>query len=514
MGKIMNLLKSWILKNKFFLLLIIFYLILRTINILTPPIFNDEAIYLDWGWRETNNPGYLYYSLYDAKQPFLMWIFGIMQHVLWDPLFAGRIVSVITGLFTFIGIFKISKELFNKKTAYLASILYTVIPIFSFFDRQALMESSIAAVGVWTSYFIIKLLEKKSYSLGVILGLILGVGFFIKSSTLLFLISFLISTIYLFKISSKKGKLLEIIFIFFFVFLLTIILLIINPEFWSTLSSNSRFTLTVSEILSFPLHTWGNSILINFKILFFYFTPFVFISSLIGIFLIFKKTTKHKVFLIFFITCLLLETFTVKGATDRYLVAFIPFLTICASYFVIHILEKNKTLGKILVIVLISIPLFLTTYQIYNFPDYLINMGRVSGFSNNAYLTSNTSGYGINEVIQYFREVSKNDDVVIGIAQNTGNPESALQVYFNKSVNPRVVYLDAGLLGVNVNDYDCLNTGITTYFISRDNQQGGLEKFFVKVKTIKKAYGQNTIGIYRLNTTCKGKSLEIKIRKS
>lgn len=514
MGKILNLLKNFLINNKFLLLILFSYLILRTINLLTPPVFNDEAIYLDWGWRETSNPGYLYYSLYDAKQPLLMWIFGIMQHLLWDPLFAGRIVSVFTGLITLIGIFKISENLFNKKTAYLASILYIVIPIFSFFDRQALMESSIAAVGVWSSYLIIKLSEKKSYLQGVVLGFILGIGFFIKSSSLLFLVSYLVSTLYLIKLSSKKGKILEIILLSLFVFIVTIILLIVNPQFWSTFSSNSRFTLTISEILSFPIGIWFNSIFTNFKILFFYFTPLAFILSLIGIFYIFKKTTKHKIFLIFFTICLLLETFTIKGATDRYLVSFIPFLTICASYFVVYIFEKNKNLGRLLIFIAISIPLLITSYQLINFPGYLINMGKISGVSNNAYLISNTSGYGINEVVEYFKGVSKNENIVIGIAQNTGNPESGLQIYFNKAINPKVVYLDLALLGIDITNYKCLRTGVTTYFVSRDNQQGGLEKFFIKVKTIKNPYGQNTIGIYTLKTSCTGKVLEVQIKKS
>ncbi len=153
-------LKGYIIYNKYFILLIVGYFLIRLINLLGSPIFNDEAIYLDWGWRETHVPGYLYYSLYDAKQPLLMWVFGIVQQVLPDPLFSGRIVSVFTGFLTLLGIFKISQKLFDTKTAFLASVFYTVIPIFSFFDRQALMESPVSAIGIWAGYFLIKLTEK------------------------------------------------------------------------------------------------------------------------------------------------------------------------------------------------------------------------------------------------------------------------------------------------------------------------------------------------------------------
>ena len=63
-------LKKVIIKNKFLTLLTIFYFVFRLVNLTKLPIFNDEAIYLDWGWRETHRAGFLYYSLYDAKQPF------------------------------------------------------------------------------------------------------------------------------------------------------------------------------------------------------------------------------------------------------------------------------------------------------------------------------------------------------------------------------------------------------------------------------------------------------------
>lgn len=505
--------KNYFIYNKYFVFLVIFYFILRLINLLSFPIFNDEAIYLDWGWRETHVPGYLYYSLYDAKQPFLMWIFGISQQILPDPLFAGRIVSVFTGFLTLLGTYKISQKLFDTKVAFLASVFYTVIPIFSFFDRQALMESSISAIGIWAGYFLIKLTDKKLYRYSLVLGVIFGIGFFIKSSSLIFLISFLLCSPFLIKTSLKKIKVVEILFLTLFVFLAVIFLLIINPQFWSTLGSNSRFTLTINGLIAFPISTWVNSITTNLKILFFYFTPVVFIISLIGIFKIFPKSQKHKIFLLFFISSLLIETFIVKGATDRYLVSFIPFLVICCSFVLSSILNKNK-LSISLIFFSLIIPLSLTFYQILDFPKYIISMGKISGYANSAYLKSNTSGYGVNEAVDYFKNLSKEKEFIIGIAQNSGNPESAFQVYFNKTKNPKVVYMDSNLFDVNLNDYDCLSTGIDTYFVSRDNQQAGLEKFLEKIKTVKNSYDNNTIGIYRLIRECKGKTIEVSITKT
>lgn len=169
--------KKFTVKNKYIIFVLFFYFVLRLINLTKPPLFNDEAIYLDWGWRETHVAGYIYYSLYDAKQPLLMWIFGIMESIFSDPVFAGRIVSVFAGFFTLIGLYKITGKLINNKAALLSSLFYAVIPIFSFFDRQALMESSIAAVGVWTCYFLMRFFENKGHKYSLILGAVLGIGF-------------------------------------------------------------------------------------------------------------------------------------------------------------------------------------------------------------------------------------------------------------------------------------------------------------------------------------------------
>lgn len=509
-----NKLKNMIVANKYFIFLAIFYFVIRIVNLTNFPIFNDEAIYLDWGWRETHQPGYLYYSLYDAKQPFLMWVFGIMQQLLPDPLFAGRIVSVFTGFITLLGIYKISEKLFNQKTALLAVFIYTIVPLFSFYDRQALMESSISAVGIWAGYFLLNLAEKKSYKYAIFLGLILGVGFFIKSSALIFLFSFFVCLLYLLKLFSQKTKALEVFVVTLCIFLLTIFLLIINPEFWSTLQTNSRFTLTISEVFSLPISIWIQSFYTHIKIAFFYLTPLVFITSLIGSVFVFKKTSTHKLFLLYFLASLLITTLLVRGGFDRYVVSFLPFLVICSSFFLTEFFGKNKLNGYILTILCLTLPLILTIYQIVNFPGYILTMAKISGYTHSGYLTGFTSGYGVDQAVSYFKNLSKNESFVIGIAQNAGNPESAINMFFNKNINVKTVYMDSALLKEDLSKYDCLSTGVKTYFVSRDYQQGGFEKFFKEVTRFNNKYGKNSIGIYKVIENCKGNTLKVSIVKT
>ena len=47
--------------------------------------------------------------------------------------------------------------------------------------------------------------------------------------------------------------------------------------------------------------------------------------------------------------------------------------------------------------------------------------------------------------------------------------------------------------------------------MSRDNQQGGLERYFEKLKTFKNPYGTNSVGIYTFKKDCKGERVELQL---
>jgi 4-amino-4-deoxy-L-arabinose transferase-like glycosyltransferase len=504
-------LKKVIIKNKFLTLLTIFYFVFRLVNLTKLPIFNDEAIYLDWGWRETHRAGFLYYSLYDAKQPFLMWIFGVAESLISDPLFAGRLVSVIIGFLTLVGIYKLAKYLFEEKIALFSILLYVIIPIFSFYDRQALMESSIATVGIWSCFFLVKYLKETSLRYTIFAGITLGIGFFIKSSALVFVLSYALLVLG-YSAMFKKVKMINDFLIMAGFFLISISLLLINPQFWSTFASNSRYSLTLTELLSLPFGQWFSSLAANLQIAFFYITPLLFLISLAGIVLIFiKKGSFKRLFLAFFLLSFLIATLLVRVPTNRYLISFLPFLVIPASYLLVSFLHKHKFFGAASMLIIFIIPLSLTLLQIISPVNYLLTMGKYAPFGDTNYLQGFTSGYGVDETINYFQTISKSNKIIITVGENSGNPESAMLIYFNKNANVQVVYFDSRLFGPNLATLDCLSSDIPLYFVAREEQLVGLDKYLQKIKTIKNPYGKNTIGIYVLRKNCKGKTLKLQI---
>lgn len=501
-----------VLKNKikahYFILLISIYFFFHLINLTLLPIFNDESIYLDWAWFNTHVPGHLYDSLLDAKQPLIIWIFGIFENFFTDPLFAGRFVSVVIGSITALGIYEVSKKLLNKNVAIIATLLYSVIPIFVFYNRQALMEAAIACVGVWSFDALLNLLQKPSTRNGIILGVILGLGFFIKSSSLLFVASsFLLILFYLLK--DKKMKIIESYAVSLFTIFCVNILLFINPVFWQTLSSNNRYSYSLDELFVFPIGSWTSHLIGFFEIGFVFITPFVFITSLVGVFFMIKNKNKnHHIFLAYFMIALLLEIFLGKWQSQRYIVPFIPFLVIPASYF-FDILWKGNILKKGIVITSFLISLTLSTLIIFNPSYYIMQLSKISSYSDVLYVHGQTSGYGIKEAMQYIKDNSSGSQpAIILFPLNIGNPESAVNLYSQREPQLVALHIDRQFFP-GIEQYECLSLKYPAFFVTRNDQQVGMDQYFSLEKTFPNPDKNYSIGIYTLKKNCTGNTLSI-----
>src|SRR3989344_3182848 len=97
-------------KLEILLLLIILaaYLVLRIPNLTLQPIFADEAIYIRWAQVMKSEPTLRFLPLSDGKTPLFMWTMMPLFKVFEDPLFAGRFLSVMSGLVTLLGVFFLS----------------------------------------------------------------------------------------------------------------------------------------------------------------------------------------------------------------------------------------------------------------------------------------------------------------------------------------------------------------------------------------------------------------------
>jgi len=472
------------------------YFLVRLTNLTNLPIFNDEAIYLDWGFKAIHDKALLFFSLSDAKQPFLMWVFGIFETFFPDPLFAGRFVSIVAGFATLVGLYRLAEEFFDSKVAKTASLLYIAIPIFSFFDRQALMESAVAAAGVWSCYFFIRLHKTPSKQFAVLLGITLGLSFFIKSSGLIFIASYLLLTIFL----KQKSKIYLFLTIYFILAVNYIILR--QPLFWQTLSTNDRYSLTIAELLRFPFTHWFGALLQSIELAFWFLTPVVFCLATLGIVIVLRGSDRwKKTIAAWFLINIALVILVARDLSPRYIVSFLApvtlFCVVGVKFFV-----KKYSLNLFLVYgIVLVVPFFITVIQIFSPLKYFSVASSVTSLSQkNEYVTEWPSGYGIPEVINFLNSRAKDGAILAGVRIDAGNPENAIFTYFNSSRFVRPIYFDVKV--IRSDGLDCISVEKPLYFISRDNQLAGLDKFLEEVKRVYKPEGRSYIGIHRLKTNC------------
>ncbi len=492
-----------IIQHRFFLLFAVVYVVIYLINLTLLPIFNDESIYLDWGWSHTHTPGHLYDALLDAKQPLMIWIFGIFENFFDDPLFAGRFASVLIGLTTAFGIYTLAKKLFNKQTAIVAILLYAIIPIFTFYNRQALLEAAVACCGIWSSIALLNIIRHPSTKNSIILGTILGIGFFVKSSILLFIVSAsLVIGFYIWR--ERNVDLVKSYFISLATFVCVDFLLFINPIFWQTFSSNSRYAFTLAEIFTFPFNTWGNNLSGFFEIGFIFITPLIFLASIWGVYKMKKDTIKYgQIIFAYFISALLLEVLSAKSQSQRYIVPFLPFLVIPASYF-LSSLWKGNIVNKSVVVVSFIIPLVLSLTIIFNPEYYITQVFKVSKYSEVAYIRGQTSGHGINEVMRYIKEhASLSQPTLVVFGFNIGNPESAVDLYSQKSPNVIALHIDSKIFE-GIDQYPCMTSKYPVFFVTRNDETLGLDRYFSLEKSFVNPEKTYSVNIYTLKKNCRG----------
>ena len=307
------------------------------------------------------------------------------------------IFNLLFSIFAILGIYKISKELFNKQIGQIAFVICFFNPIF--FGHMAMnsTDTVIAFANIWCTYLVIRYLKfqkiiKRKNNYVILLGLSLGLGLGVRHSfliTLLPVFIFLILEIFYLKIFIDK-KFLKKVFIFDFikVLLISYIFMIL---FWPQTHENIFFIplKLVIESLSFgfgaPYILFNGEIFLTHEIpknyilinLFYKMPEFTIVSFIIFIFL-FKKIGSHfikkfkgfyfKIFLIFLIILFpnILLWVNPYGVYDgfRLFIYIIPFISLITAVLISFLIEKiNLNLIKVIFSILIILKIFF----IYNF---------------------------------------------------------------------------------------------------------------------------------------------------
>lgn len=496
---------KFILRNKIeialFLILAVAYFVIRLPNLTLQPIFADEAIYIRWAQVMKSEPTLRFLPLSDGKTPLFMWLMIPFFKVFKDPLLAGRFLSITSGFFTLLGVFFLTKKVFNLKSAFWAVLFYVITPYIVFFDRMALVDSMLSAFTIWIIYFALWLVQNPRLDLAMILGYLMGGAILTKTPGLINILILPLSAIVLKR--ENRNSFLGLVLFWGVAIVIALVMynaLRLGPEFNKLSSRNADYVFSPYELKGRLLDPF----IPHFHDISDWFPKLLTIPTLlfigIGIFYSFRKlNSRALVILIWVFIPVLVSMAFLKTFTARYLLASIPPSLIFAGFGLVSLIGriKMKNLVKILLALVIILPLSLKfDYQLLTNPppDSLPKAER------RGYFEDWTAGYGFKEIASYLIEQKKNGSVVVGTDGFFGTLPDGLHIYLDKA-NIAVVGSSAT---ISAQLRDSAKEHLTFFVMNKKRLVGGfsekdakLIKEYLKAKSLDNSF-QDGILFYKV----------------
>lgn len=245
----------------------VLYLISHLAKLLSLPVFADEAIYIRWAQLLRHDAVYRYFSLNDGKPPLFMWITAVFLQAPLNPLFAGRLVSVLVGVGQLWITDTLIKRLKGGWVARLAGALIIITAPFWFFHhRMALMDALLTFFLSLTLYGLLSLAEThtnpRRLLYAVVTGTAWGLALWTKTPALFLAPTFLLVAWLPPLLSQITRKRRSIAWKPFFIrtawfavagalgLSIFLTLKFLHPAFGSLFSRSSDFTFTLAEFFS------------------------------------------------------------------------------------------------------------------------------------------------------------------------------------------------------------------------------------------------------------------------
>ena len=446
----------WKRRALIFTALTILFFSSRLINLTLIPIFTDEAIYIRWGQIALQDPVHRFISLEDGKQPMFIWL--MLPALKWipDPLMAGRLVSVFSGVLTLVGLVVLSWKLFGEKIGWFSGFIYIISPFFLLYDRLALYDSLTTALMVWALFLTILMADLLRLDIALLLGMIIGAGFLTKSSAQFALI-LLPSTLLLFdwKTKERRKRLLKLAGLGIVATLISKgieLILRLAPLSHMIGLKDHTFIVTNQEFIAHPFERFFGNLGGLWSWIQSYATYPLMGLFVIGLIYGLKKYRAKTAFLSlwFLVPFLALASFG-KVLYPRYLLFMLaPLVPIVANGLVClfsagtpeprtralatHGRRPWEQASVVLgLLIIILYPVYFSYKIIYN--PISAPLPAVDRFQ---LLDDWPSGYGINEVVDFINQRSKKEKIFIGTEGTFGLTPAALNIYLKDNKNVEV----------------------------------------------------------------------------
>lgn len=420
----------------FILLISLVYFLFRLPNLTLQPIFADEAIYIRWAQIMKAEPTLRFISLTDGKTPLYMWLMTPFFKIFDDPLFAGRLLSVLAGFLTLLGAIFLNWRCFGKSAAFWAGLLIAITPFIVFFDRMALVDSMLAAFSIWALNFALILIENSRLDLSMILGYILGAGLLTKTPGLFNVLMLPVSFV-AFNWSQSHRQKSFIKTVIYFVISAAIGMFIYNllrlgPGFESLSSRNQDYIFPFTRIFTSPLDPLIPHLedLIDwfFKML----TIPIMVFVLLGIaFTFINKNRKAMVIFLWLLGPLLAELFLLQTFTARYILSAIAPLLCLAGWGISLVIQKLKIKKEpVTAVILLSVLPLALIFDFYLLTDPAkADLPREERIG---YFEDWTAGYGFPEIADFLITQAQKELIIVGTEGNFGTLPDGLTIYLDK----------------------------------------------------------------------------------
>ncbi len=490
--------------------IVIIYFLLRLPSLTLQPIFADEAIYIRWAQIAKAEESLRFISLQDGKTPLFMWAMAPNLIIFEDPLFAGRFLSVISGLFTLLGVYMIGKKSFNLRVGLMAAFLVAITPFMVFFDRMALVDSMLAAFTIWSIYWGLTLAQNPTIKIALILGILLGGGWLTKTPGLVNIVLLpLLLLLFDFKKEKRTDRLLK--FLSFFALSGTIGLGMylfqkIDPNFHQLSARNSDYVHPWSRLLQYPYDPLNVHFLDTINFSFSFLGPLMFLIPLAIIYAINKKNRIIIILLLWSLIPFIYELQFIKAYTARYILFCLPPLLIVTAW----VLENIWQMKKIKMIAPIAF-LMCACWSIYFGTTLLINPATtpLARAERHGYLEDWTAGYGLKEVANYLINQSQNQIIVVGTEGSFGTLPDGLLIYldryFHQSETQKIIVMGGkNFVSDTVRNF---SNEKPTFFVANKSRYIVPEPGLVLIKQYPKATGSDllpdAILFYKVNPITK-----------
>lgn len=436
--------------------IVVLYLFLRLFNILSLPLFTDEAIYVRWAQIAKQDASWRFISLTDGKQPMFVWIAAAFMKFIKDPLLAGRLVSVFAGIMTAVGLFFLGNEVFREKSekifsftsrsvtiGLLSSFIYVIYPFGLVYDRMALYDSLVGTFAVWALYLLIVMVRTLRLDVALIAGIVSGGGGLTKSNDFfsVYSIPFLL-LIFDRKKKMSSPRLAKFISLSLLVAVIAYAMysmLRLSPYFHIIGDKNALFVYPIREWIEHPFTYFNNNMSALLNWLFIYFSA-PGIVLVIASFVINKKNFLEKTVLVLWFAF----PFIALGLFGKLIYPrFILFMTLplipLVAYSIYELFVKYKN-------AFVRFTLIIFTLAFYVYADYFVltnfALAPIPKADLGQYINGWSAGNGVKQSVVFFGEQAKSSKIYIMTEGTFGLMPFGLEIYLvdNPSIKIQAVW--------------------------------------------------------------------------